>query len=71
MGAVMLGSGLAGIACNIFRALTLIIWPVAESPENMLKGITAYVLVASMFLVFCGLCQFVLKKNEFAIYHLW
>jgi hypothetical protein len=71
MGAVMLGQGIAGIASNIFRALSLIIWPVSKSPGNMYKGALAYFLLASLFMVICGLCQFVLKKNEFAVYHLW
>ena len=28
-------------------------------------------MLAALFMVICGLCQFVLKKNEFAVYHLW
>jgi equilibrative nucleoside transporter 1/2/3 len=56
MGAVMLGQGFAGIICNIIRALSLIIWPIAASQDNILKGIAAYILFASLFMVVCGLC---------------
>jgi hypothetical protein len=71
MGAIFLGHGISGIASNVFRALSLVIWPAAANPSNQYIGVMAYVLLASVFTFCCGMCQFVLKKNEFAIYHLW
>ena len=71
MGVVMLGQGISGIAANLLRTLSLVVFPASESPVNMLKGVTAFCLLASLFMLICGLCQFVLKRNEFAIYHLW
>jgi len=73
MGAVMLGQGIAGISSNIFRAITLIIWPTGttEHPENAFIGAMVYFLLASVFMIICAFAQFTLKKNEFAVYHLW
>jgi len=73
MGAVMLGNGIAGIACNILRAATLIIWPVGDvtKPNNQFIGALSFFLLAAVFMVVCGMCQFILKKNEYAIFHLW
>lgn len=55
MGAVMLGQGIAGIAANMFRALSYVIWPIAKSPDNEFKGSMAYFLLSSIFMVFCGM----------------
>ena len=55
MGAVMLGNGIAGVASNILRALTLIIWP-AGTGNNEFKGALAFFLFAAVFEVICGLC---------------
>lgn len=34
MGAIFLGMGISGIASNVFRALSLVLWPASENPEN-------------------------------------
>lgn len=71
MGAVMLGNGIAGIAANILRALSLIIWPPGQGTNNEFKGALAFFLIAAIYMVVCGMCQFILKNNEYAVFHLW
>lgn len=71
MGAVFIGQGIAGIASNILRGISYLIWPTEKNPENLYKGSMAYFLVASLFMVFCAMAQFALKKNPYAVYHLW
>jgi solute carrier family 29 (equilibrative nucleoside transporter), member 1/2/3 len=55
MGAVMVGNGVAGIASNILRALSLIIWPV-KVPGNEFKGALVFFLIAAVFMIICGMC---------------
>jgi hypothetical protein len=71
MGAVMFGSGISGILSNVLRALSLVIWPISDDPTNAYTGVLAYSLLAAAILLFCGLGQYFLQRNEFAIYHLW
>lgn len=71
IGAVMLGQGIAGIATNILRAVDLIVWPVAKSDSNLYIGAVFYFLFFAVFMVICALLQFVLKNNEYAVFHLW
>ena len=73
MGAMMLGQGISGISANIMRAITLILWPTGntEHPDNAFIGTMALFLLAAVFMIICACAQFVLKKNEFAVYHLW
>ena len=67
----MFGQGIAGILSNVLRGVSLLIWPISQDPDNAFKGVLAYSLLASVFMVVCGMLQFVLKKNEFALFHLW
>jgi len=71
MGAVMFGTGISGIVSNLLRALSLIIWPISDKPGNAYTGVLVYSLIAAIMLFVCGIGQFMLAKNEFAVYHLW
>lgn len=71
MGVLMLGFGISGLTSNVLRAISLWIWPVDGGVENAFIGALVYYLVASIFVVTCGFIQFIMSKNEFAIYHLW
>jgi len=71
IGAVMLGQGIAGISANILRALTYIIFPVAKNENNLFIGAFVYFLIGAVYMFICGALQFVLKKNEYAVFHLW
>ena len=52
----MLGIGIAGIASNLLRALTLVLWPINKAPNNAFKGALVYYLLAATFMVICGMC---------------
>jgi hypothetical protein len=56
MGAVMLGQGIAGMASNILRAITLIVWPTGSTdhPENGFIGAMVFFLIASGFMIICA-----------------
>lgn len=74
MAAVMFGQGVAGIASNVLRAATLYFWPVAKSTDNkdnLYIGALIYFLFNAAFMMICGYCQFILKKNEYAVFYLW
>jgi hypothetical protein len=73
MGVMFLGQGITGILINILRAITLISWPSgnSEHPENAFIGVLALFLFAAFLQIICALAQFELRKNEFAVYHLW
>ena len=71
MGALMLGGGIGGIGATIARALSLYIFPVAKSADNEFKGAMAYFILACIINICCGMAQFALMNNDFAIFHLW
>jgi hypothetical protein len=71
MGALFLGQGIAGIGAVVLRASSLVMWPTNAASDNFYIGCMAYVLVTSGFIMFCGMLQFRLKHNDFAVYHLW
>jgi solute carrier family 29 (equilibrative nucleoside transporter), member 1/2/3 len=71
MGAVMLGNGISGIGSNSVRALTLVIWPADEKEENQFIGALVFCILAACYMVICALAQLYLRKNEYAMYHLW
>lgn len=73
MGAMMLGQGISGISSNILRAITMIVWPSGSTdhPDNAFISTMVLFLLSSVFMIICAFAQFVLKKNEFAVYHLW
>jgi hypothetical protein len=37
----------------------------------MVTGAFVYFFFGAAYLVICGLCQLILKNNEFAVFHLW
>jgi len=71
MGAVMIGTGISGIASNVMRALSLVIWPVTVDPASLFNGVLAYCISAALFLLCCGIGHFILVKNKFALFYLW
>ena len=73
MAIMILGQGISGFSSSLLRALTLIIWPIGKSELNNNEFIStiALFLFAAVLLIICALLQFKLRKNEFAVYHLW
>lgn len=75
MGSVQLGSGVCGIACNIMRAITLIVFksePGADNERQMaFYSAILFMSTASFFLILCFLLHmFVVRKSKFYIYYL-
>lgn len=75
MGMVQLGSGVCGIACNVMRAITLVVFkssPGADNEKQMaLYSAIFFMSSASFFLILCFLLHvFVVRKSKFYIYYL-
>ena len=76
MGAVMFGNGLSAICCNTLRAITLVAFPAVKGDDE--KTLLNQYYAAIVFLTFGALLLFgavlvqifVLKENEYFIYHL-
>jgi hypothetical protein len=66
---VFLGNGVAGIFCNILRAITLVTFPVTEGdPKAETNGFDSALCFYIMIL--CSVLQVMLARNKFAIYYL-
>ena len=70
MAIVMVGNGIAGIASNISRTTTLILWPADSGKNNGFKGALAAYGFGVLIMVLCAICQIYLSRNSFAAYHL-
>ena len=56
MGVLMIGNGIAGIASNISRTTTLLIWPADGSENNAFYGAVAAYAFGVIVLVLCAIC---------------
>jgi len=70
MGAVMFGNGIAGIGSNILRALTLIIFPADDDPQNSFRGALTIFMIAFFVEALSVLAQVCLRKNAYANFYL-
>lgn len=75
MGAVQIGSGFCGLACNLIRAVTLALFPSHPGSENELLMATYSAIlffgISALCLVSCLILHIkYVKNNEFYIYHL-
>jgi hypothetical protein len=77
MGVFMVGQGVSGVGMNVFRAISLAIFPprtIKTDPtdphEIEFKGAISSFVIASVFLVIVAFMQFAISKNEFANYYL-
>lgn len=73
-GAVMFGNGLSGLSMNVFRMMTLGIFPPKNNPSSSdntaFIGALVYFVIASLIVVCCILGYMWVIKTEFAIYYL-
>ncbi|CAI2366910.1 unnamed protein product [Moneuplotes crassus] len=75
IGAVMFGNGLSGIVMNVFRIITLAIFPPIEVREGEVDtsafiGCLIYFAIAALVLMLCIFGYFVVCKTSFARHHM-
>ena len=46
---------------NVFRAVTLKVWPNDEAEDNAFKGVLAMFYAGALVMIVCMLAQFVLR----------
>jgi len=73
MGGVMIGQGFSGIVMNFFRMICLLIFPPKSSDKDDKSdfyGCLIYFSIASLIVIVCIICFYVVVNTEFARYYL-
>lgn len=74
MGAVQLGAGFCGLACNLLRGLTLVVFPSGPGPDQLqnayYSAILFFTVAGCYFALVVLLHLYVIRKNPFFVYYL-
>ena len=57
MAIIMVGNGVAGIASNVSRLTTLLMWPACDAPNNGFKGALAAYTIGVITMISCAFLQ--------------